>query len=106
MIGRGKILATRSSRPEAAEQNENPTHEQGSCRDLVGAKTERDGDRPERLERLHRDRQPVEQSRYDIEQACGEEDSCCGQAILNNERHGDRDQHTQIRNRARQARPD
>ncbi len=99
MIGRGKILATLSSRPENAEHNENSTHEQGPGRDLVGTKTLCDGDGPECLQRLYRHRQPVKQSCSHIEQSGRQKNGGCGQAVLDDERHRDGDEHPQIRDR-------
>ena len=81
------------------EHNENSTHEQGPGRDLVGTKTLCDGDGPECLQRLYRHRQPVKQSCSHIEQSGRQKNGGCGQAVLDDERHRDGDEHPQIRDR-------
>ena len=59
---------------------------------------EADGDCAKRLERLHRYRKPVQQSRGDVEQRSGQQDCSWGQAVLYYESDRYRDENAEVCN--------
>ena len=84
------------------EHDEDPAHEQGAAGDLVRSEPLRDRDRAERLQRLDGHRKPVDGRRGQVQQARGQQHRGGREAVLHDQRHGDRHEHADVGDRTRE----
>jgi hypothetical protein len=81
-------------KPELPAGEEDHPHQQRSGGDFVLAQPLRDRDCAKCLQRLHRDRQPVEERGRDVEKPGRQQHRGRREPVLHDEGDRDRDQHT------------